>query len=149
MLDKYRQNRIHLFGDILSQIESINPNSFNVRNIKDETEKEYNNFDISLKLQSAPMYLSCPEEFGFRIMSSSEIKTYFKEYLDSFPSPSLYYVNDSEVFCVDNGAEFNILYKDKLSPNISFIHEFQDVYFEMVGKEVEFKRNPVSTWISE
>lgn len=148
MLYNIKQNRILLFEDVLSEIEYVKPNYFKVRNIKNNIEHELNKSDISLKTQPAPMYTTCPEEFGFNLLNSTQIKEYFKEYSDLFSHSSLYYKDDNEVFCIDSNSGFYMLYKGTLSEEIKYVHEFQDKYFTMFGKEVVFKRKLESDFSS-
>jgi len=141
---KRNERLLILFDNKFSEIKCIDNNQFIVKNIKDNTIEIYNKMQIlSKKITSVPLHVSCPEDFGFILLNPQEIKDLFTNKKDLFPYPSLYFKDKNDVIIVQTGNTFKVLYQDFISEDFQYIDELEKLYFQLIGKEVQF--NPDKT----
>ncbi|UKB78613.1 hypothetical protein [Chryseobacterium sp. MEBOG07] len=138
MLYKFKEKRLMLFASVLSEIQCVNNNHFIVRNVRKNTQESFRAIEMTGKISPACMEVSSPEEFGFQLLAHDQIKHFFSDYKETFPSPSLYYMDENNVFLVQHGMCTTILYNELMSHEVQYIDEFQDIYLKMCGRELIF-----------
>lgn len=107
----------------------------------EKVETSCNAIKLACNISFADLICSCPDDFGFKMLSVHQIREYFSNMKDVFLHPSIYYKDDYDVFIIHNEGFWTILYNKKLSDKLTYIHEFQDTYFKMTGIETVY--NPI------